>query len=71
MPDPLSSDLLRKMHAYWRAPNYRSVWRPTHPAKHAMACGRWVETASRKFGGVLTSERSGMAVNLTMRRCLL
>ncbi len=25
MPDPLSSDLLRKMHAYWRAANYLSV----------------------------------------------
>jgi xylulose-5-phosphate/fructose-6-phosphate phosphoketolase len=25
MPDPLSPDLLRKMHAYWRAANYLSV----------------------------------------------
>src|SRR5664280_554241 len=25
MPDPLSSDLLQKMHAYWRAANYLSV----------------------------------------------
>jgi phosphoketolase len=25
MPDPLSPDLLRKMHAYWRASNYISV----------------------------------------------
>ncbi|MGA2042076.1 MAG: phosphoketolase family protein [Roseiarcus sp.] len=25
MPNPLSSDLLRKMHAYWRAANYLSV----------------------------------------------
>jgi hypothetical protein len=25
MPDPLSPDLLRKMHAYWRASNYLSV----------------------------------------------
>jgi xylulose-5-phosphate/fructose-6-phosphate phosphoketolase len=25
MPDPLSSDLLHKMHAYWRASNYLSV----------------------------------------------
>ena len=25
IPDPLSSDLLRKMHAYWRAANYLSV----------------------------------------------
>jgi xylulose-5-phosphate/fructose-6-phosphate phosphoketolase len=25
MPDPLSSDQLEKMHAYWRAANYLSV----------------------------------------------
>jgi xylulose-5-phosphate/fructose-6-phosphate phosphoketolase len=25
MPDPLSPDMLRKMHAYWRAANYLSV----------------------------------------------
>jgi xylulose-5-phosphate/fructose-6-phosphate phosphoketolase len=25
MPDSLSPDLLRKMHAYWRASNYLSV----------------------------------------------
>jgi xylulose-5-phosphate/fructose-6-phosphate phosphoketolase len=25
MPDPLSPDLLHKMHAYWRAANYLSV----------------------------------------------
>ena len=25
MPDPLSPDLLQKMHAYWRAANYLSV----------------------------------------------
>jgi xylulose-5-phosphate/fructose-6-phosphate phosphoketolase len=25
MPDSLSPDLLRKMHAYWRAANYLSV----------------------------------------------
>jgi xylulose-5-phosphate/fructose-6-phosphate phosphoketolase len=25
MPDALSPDLLRKMHAYWRAANYLSV----------------------------------------------
>ena len=25
MTDPLSPDLLRKMHAYWRAANYLSV----------------------------------------------
>ena len=25
MPDPLSPDLLDKMHAYWRAANYLSV----------------------------------------------
>jgi xylulose-5-phosphate/fructose-6-phosphate phosphoketolase len=25
MPGPLSSDLLEKMHAYWRAANYLSV----------------------------------------------
>ena len=25
MPDPLSPDLLQKMHAYWRASNYLSV----------------------------------------------
>ena len=25
MPDPLSPDLLEKMHAYWRAANYLSV----------------------------------------------
>ena len=27
MPDPLSPDLLQKMHAYWRAENYLSVGR--------------------------------------------
>ncbi len=25
MPDPLSSDFVEKMHAYWRAANYLSV----------------------------------------------
>jgi phosphoketolase len=30
MPDPLTPDLLDKMHAYWRAANYLSVGSRSH-----------------------------------------
>jgi hypothetical protein len=45
-----------------RPPHLGTDLRAANPPKHSLACERWVAPASRKFDGVLTSERKGRAL---------